>query len=346
MKRTFTTSIAAAALALGIAATGCDKKDDKAAAPGAAGAPAAGGGTAAPGTPAAGGGGAAGGAAAAAGATGFAVFPGDSQLLVGINFGALRSSPMWTKSKDQVEAGLPPELKQLKAECGFDPVSELQTVIFAGSPQKEDGVLVVKGLKRATVKGCIDKIAAKGEKVSATEEGNITSFNFDGEQATGAWMDDTTLVLAPKKDKAYVESRLAGTGGLNDASPLMGLLKSADTNASVYFVADLSGAGAMPVPGAKGVFGSLKITDGLAIDAGGRFDTADNAKGAHTMATQMMAMGKQKVPMLAKYIDKAKLTQKDSDVIVQLTLTEAELTELQGMAQGMAGMLGGGMGGL
>ncbi|HUS66017.1 MAG TPA: hypothetical protein VMZ28_15800, partial [Kofleriaceae bacterium] len=298
---------------------------------------------AAPGAP--GGGGGATAAAAAAGATGFAVFPGDSQLLVGVNFGALRASPMWAKSKDQVEAGLPPELKALKAECGFDPVSELQTVIFAGSPQKEEAVLVVKGLKRATIKTCIDKMAAKGEKVSVTEEGNIASFNFDGEPATGAWMDDTTLVLAPKKDKAYVEARLAGTSGLADTSPLMGLLKSVDTSASIYFVADLTGAGALPVPGAKGAFGSLKISDGLALDAGGRFDTADNAKGAHTMATQGLAMVKQKMPPLAKYADKAKLSQKDNDVILQLSLSEAELTELQGMMQGMAGMLGGGMGG-
>jgi hypothetical protein len=340
MKRTFTTTIAAAALALGIAATGCEKKEDKAA----PGATPAGGAAAAPGMAPGGGGASA--AAAAAGATGFAVFPGDSQLLVGVNFGALRSSPMWSKSKDQVEAGLPPELKELKAECGIDPVAELQTVIFAGSPQKEEAVLVVKGLKRASIKTCVDKMAAKGEKVSVTEEGNIANFNFDGEMATGAWMDDTTLVLAPKKDKAYVESRLAGTAGLTDASPLMGLLKSVDTGASIYFVADLTGAGALPVPGAKGAFGSLKITDGLALDAGGRFDTPENAKGALAMATQGLGMVKQQMPPLAKYADKAKISQKDNDVVVQLTLSEAELAELQTMMQGMAGMFGGGAGGL
>jgi hypothetical protein len=342
MKRTFTTSIAAAVIALGVAATGCEKKEEKAGAPGAAGAPAAGG-TAA-GMPAAGGGG--GGAAAAVpGGTGFAIFPADSQLLVGVNFSALRASPMWAKSKDQVEAGLPPELKELRASCGIDPIAELETVIFAGKPQAEEAVLVVKGLKRASVKACADKLAAKGEKVAITEEGNLASFNFDGETAYGAWLDDSTLAIAPKKDKAYIEARIAGTAGLTDASPLMGLLKSVDTGASIYFVADLSGAGALPVPGAKGAFGSLKISDGLALDAGGRFDTAENAKSAQSLATLGLGQVKQKMPPLAKIIDKAKVSVKDNDVILQLTLTAAELEELNTMLQGMAAMMGGKMGG-
>lgn len=339
MKRTYTTTIAATALALGFGVTGCEKKEEKAGAPGTMGAPAGGG---LPGMPAPAGGG--GGAAAAGSGAGFALFPADSQLLIGVNFGALRSSPMWAKSKDQVEAGLPPEFKELRAECGIDPISELETVIFAGKPQQEENVIVVKGLKRASIKACADKLAAKGEKISITDDGKFSSFQIEGDTAWGAWIDDSTVAIAPKKDKAYVEARVAGTAGLTDASPLMGLLKSVDTSASIYFVADLSTMGALPVPGAKGAFGSMKVSDGLALDAGGRFDTADNAKSALMMATQGLAMVKQKMPPLAKLVDKAAVKQNGNDVILQLNLTAAELEELNTMLQGMAGMLGG-MGG-
>lgn len=340
MKRTFKSSIVAALAVTALAGSGCEKKEDKAATPGATGA--------APATPAPGAASAPGGATAAVpSGTGFAVFPADSQLLVGINVGALRSSALWAQNKDKLEQGLPPEFAELRAACGLDPLAQLETVIFAGRPQQEEGVMVVKGLQRSAIKGCGEKMAAsKGKKLAIADEGNLTSYTTDGETVWGAWIDDKTMVVAPKKDKAYVQQRAAGTGGITDASPLMSLLKSVDTGASIYMVADLSTFGALPVAGAKGAFASLKLTDGLAIDAGGRFDTADNAKGAHTMATAAIAQAKgQLPPNLGKLVDKAIIKQVDNDVVLQLQLTGPELAELTQMLQGMAGMMGGKMGG-
>src|SRR5690606_8465821 len=73
MKRTITTTFAAVAV-LALAAAGCEKKDEN---------------------KAGGASGAAGAAAAVPSKTGFAVFPADSKVIVGINVASARSSALW-----------------------------------------------------------------------------------------------------------------------------------------------------------------------------------------------------------------------------------------------------------
>lgn len=337
MKRTLTTTFAAALAMLALAAGGCKKEDNKA--PGAAG-----GGEASP---------AAGAAAAVPSKTGFAVFPGDSQFVVGINLASARSSGLWAKYKDRVEKELAEEFAELRTACGLDPIAQVQTIIAAGKPPagagEPDAVVVVKGLQRSALKSCGEKMAAKeGKKLTVTEEGNLANYVVDDKNIWAAWLDDTTVVVAPEKDKAYVTARAAGEGGLADGSELMALLKSVDTSAAVYFVADTAamGPGSSMMPGAKGVFGSLKLTDGLALDAGLRFDTAENAKKMTEMVNQQVGQMKGQLPPQFKTLaDKAVIKQVDKDMVVQLSLSGAELEQLAQALEGMKGMLGGGMGG-
>jgi len=336
MKRTLTTTLAAV-FVLAVSASGCEKKKDE------AGGGAAGGGKSA-----------AGAAAAVPSKTGFAVFPGDSQFVVGINLASARSSGLWAKYKDQVEQNLSKEFAELKAACGIDPIGQVQTIIAAGKPPAgggdPDAVVVLKGLQRGTLKQCGEKMAAKeGKKFTVTEEGNLANYVVDDESVWAAWLDDSTVVIAPKKDKAYVTSRAAGEGGLAEGSSVMALLKSVDTSAALYFAADTAAmgpSGAM-MQGAKGIFGSLKLTDGLAIDAGVRFDTPDNAKKMTEMVNQQIgAMKGQLPPQFKTLIEKAVIKQVDKDLVVQLSLSGPELEQLAQALEGMKGMLGGGMGGL
>lgn len=338
MKRTLYTTVAAALCALAFSATGCEKKKDE------AGGGAAGGGGAK---------GAAGAQAAVPSKTGFAVFPGDSQFVVGINLASARSSGLWAKYKDKVEAQMASEFAELREACGIDPIGQVQTIIAAGKQGgggEPDAVVVMKGLQRASLKTCGEKMAAKeGKKLTVTEEGNLANYVVDDKNIWAAWLDDSTVVIAPEKDKAYVSARAAGEGGLAEGSAVMALLKSVDTSAAIYFAADtaMMGPQAAMMQGAKGIFGSLKLTDGLALDAGLRFDTPDNAKKMTEMVNQQVgAMKGQLPPQFKTLVEKAVIKQVDKDMVLQLSLSGAELEQLAQALEGMKGMLGGGMGGL
>jgi hypothetical protein len=296
----------------------------------------------------------AGAAAALPAKTGFAVFPGDSQFVVGINLASARSSGLYAKYKDKIEENMAKELADMRAACGVDPIGQMQTIIAAGKPPAggtgdPEVVVVLKGLQRATMKQCGEKMAAKeGKKFTVTEEGNLANYVMDDKNIWAAWLDDSTVVMAPEKDKAYVSARAAGESGLAEGNPVMALLKSVDTSAALYFAADTKafGPGAAMMQGAQGIFGSLKLTDGLAIDAGVRFDTPDNAKKTTEMVNQQVgAMKGQLPPQFKTLVDKAVIKQVNNDLVVQLSLTGPELEQLAQALEGMKGMLGGGMGG-
>ena len=332
MKRTLSTTLAAAVTVLALAASGCEKKNEGAAGAGAAGEKGAGA------------------AAAVPSKTGFAVFPADSTAIIGVNVASARSSGLWNKYKGQIEQAVGSELAELRTACGIDPIAQAQTIIIGGKPQSNELVVVVKGFERSSLKSCGEKMAAKeGEKLTITDEGNLSKYEMDGETVWAAWLDDTTVVIAPEQDKAYVEARAAGTAGLTESAAVMSLLKSVDTSAAIYVVGDASAAGpaSAMVPGAQGMYASVRFTDGLALDAGVRFDTAENAKNTTTMATTQLAQVKgQLPPPFSTLADKAVIKQVDKDLVVQLSLSGAELEQVGQALQGMGSMLGGMGGGL
>jgi hypothetical protein len=346
MTRTFTTTLVGAAAMLALAVTACKKEENKG--PGAAG-------------------GAGGGAGPVPAQTGFAVFPASSKMIFGVSLTSARSSALWGMYKDQVEAAMTKEFAEFKTNCGFDPFSQLQTVVVGGDPDAKELVIVAKGIQREQIKTCGQKMASqKGKKFVVTDEGNLAQYEIDNEKVWGAWLDASTIVLSPEKDKAYVTQRAAGQAGLGDSAEVMSLLKNVDTSATFYLVstadawANSGQAGEMikgTMKGAKGIFASIKLTDGLSLDAGVRFDTAENAKTfTATAQSQLdMAKGQQMPPQLAgltQAIEKAKISQNGNDTIIQLQLTNEQLKQLASffmqMSQafgGMAGAAGGAPGG-
>ncbi len=269
MKRTLRTTLVGVAAVLAVAAAGCkkDEKKEAGAGPGASGGAAG-----------------ASGEAALPAKTGFAVFPASSKMIAGFNFASARSSALWGMYKDRVEAAMAKDAADFKGVCGFDPFTQVQSVVAGGNPESEELVVVLRGVARDQLKSCGEKMMVKqGKKLSVTDDGSLSLYQMDDQQIWGAWLDDSTGVFTPKKDKAFVAQRAAGEAGLGEGGELMALLKNVDTGATLYFAgtADSMGAGnpaSAMAPGAKGFFGSIKAADGLAVDAGIRFDTAENAK--------------------------------------------------------------------
>jgi hypothetical protein len=281
----------------------------------------------------------AGAAGAAAGgtmpSTGYAVFPADAELVMSFSLEGLRASPMWPKIAPMFQAKIDEEMKEIKEACGFDPVAKLQSVLVGGKPSDEDNmVIVVRGFSKAEMATCGEAMAKKeGTEFSITEEDGLTKMRSEGKDVYIAWLDPTTAVMSPSSDKAFVQARKDGKNGLDTNAAFMELLKNVDSGATVW-VAALPAAGSdmdmsAMAPGAKGAFGSLRVTDGLAIDAGVRFDTADNAKSAHSMATAGLQQAKGMMPpQIQSVIDKTKIEAANTDVLVKLTLSSADLEAL------------------
>jgi hypothetical protein len=161
------------------------------------------------------------------------------------------------------------------------------------------------------------------------------------------WVADDVVVASPSPDKAWVKARMAGQGGLDGNAAFMDLANKVDSGATLGFAA-LPAAGSdldlsKQAQGAKGFYGSLKITDGLGIDAGMRFDTPENAKAALTQATGLIQQFKGGMPPALQGIaEKLKLANAANDVTMQLQLSAADLQALQGaIGPMMGGMMGG-----
>ncbi|HTE54650.1 MAG TPA: hypothetical protein VK698_27540 [Kofleriaceae bacterium] len=330
MKRTITTTLvgAAAMVALAAAGAGC-KKEETAGQAGTGGAQAA--------LPA---------------KTGFAVFPATSSFIGGVNFASLRSSALFTLYKPQIDAAMASsEMAEFKAACGFDPLTQIQSLVFGGDVQGKEVVLVAKGVGRAQIKTCGEKLSAtKGKKFVSTDEGNLTKYDVDNETVWAAWLDENTVVFSPEKDKDFVAKRATGDAGLAEGAEVMGLLKNVDTSATLYIVAGSAALAQSPatamVPGVKGFFASVKLGEGLDVDAGIRFDTPDNAKKMTDMAQQQIAALKgQQVPAqmagIIKIAERAEIKQNANDMLIQLKISNQELKELGAVVQQMGAAFGG-----
>ncbi|HET6611440.1 MAG TPA: hypothetical protein VFG83_05605 [Kofleriaceae bacterium] len=340
MTNRFLSSGLAAALALSVATFGCGDKnkskkangDDTAAAPATAATATA----AAPGLS----------------KTAFAVFPKDSVILGGVNLSGLAGSAFWPMVEAKMSAD--PKYQEVVAACGFNPLSKIEQVLFAGNPDHEDVVAVVKGFTKEDIQKC-GAAAAKteGKTLTMTAEGNLTKITVDDEVAYLAWLDDKTFAFSSaatsdaddiEAGKKALAAHAAGTDGLDQNADMMALLKKVDTSATVFFIGDISKMKDAPMDGkAKSAFASLLVKDGLKIDAGATFSDAETAKAVLTKANGMVAMVQGMKPELADLVSKVKLSVTGSDLIVQANLTKADLDKLQSTAKSMLPGMAGGM---
>jgi hypothetical protein len=327
------TFVVASALAL---AGGCKGKDkDKAGEPGAAAKAGDVGGatTAAPGR-----------------AMYFAQFPADAEIVVSFSLEALRASPMWAQIAPVLQAKLDSEMAELKTACGFDPLTKLQTVQMSAKPGKEDDtVVVVRGFSKDELTSCGAAMAKKDNKdFVVSEEDGLTVLKSEGKTAYVSWLDASTAVMSPNPDKAWVKARIAGQGGLASNAAFMDLAKKVDPSATVWVAAMPAPGSEMDMskslPGAKGGYASIKITDGIGVDAGVRFDTPENAKNANSMATAAMQQGKAMMPMAVQsVIDKTQIAVAANDMTINLQMTKADIDQITAALGPMLGSMMGGM---
>jgi hypothetical protein len=284
----------------------------------------------------------------------YANFPADAEMLFGVSFASVRDSAIWNKYRDTLVSNLDDDgdFEDFQEACGFDPFTKLETVMFGGTTAEDRLVVVVHGFSRDEIRTCGEGMAAKKEEeFTATDEGQFSHYKVGDEELWVAWVGDRTMLTGPRAetDKAWLEARVAGKDGLAADSGLAQLVESSvDRGAGVWFgmiPSDDSPLGAgMAMTGSQpeAMYGWVAPSDGLAITAGVRFPSAEQAAEVLAQAQTMLQMVKLQAGDLGKFVDKAQMSTNDADMVVSISLSEPELTELVdsvgAMFGGMFGM--------
>ena len=299
---------------------------------------------------------ASGGKASADATAAFALFAKDSNMVVGINMTQLTSSDIYKKFKPMLDQQIEQagdDFKDFKAKCGIDPMKDFKSMIIGGKagadmePDEKTMLVVVKGPERPKMVECGKKMSEeKGGTVA--EEGNFTKVTKkDGEVQWIGWLDNNTMVVAPKMDKAGLEARMAGKDGLSGNKEMMDLLGNTDQTASLWFAMAPDGgikppAGGMPMPAMdfKAAFGSISTKSGVKIDVGARTGSADSAS---KLKKELQGKIKEIKPMAdmmgaGKYVDKLKLSSNGPDLLAKMSLSMKDIEELQKLAGKGMGM--------
>lgn len=333
-----------ATLAIASLATfGCSKEEKKT-----EGGAAAGGeqGAAKPGTPAA--------APSAGGKSAFALFPKETNMVVGINLGQISASQLYKQFiEPKIKAEADKEFAEFKAECGFDPMTTIKSIVIGGvmdnnmEPDEDKMLMVIKGVTRDQAVSCAEKMAKKEDsEVEITQEGNFTKVvnKEKGKTMWVAWLDDSTMALSGEEDKAYLEKRISGADGVDQNKDLMDLLGNTDQSAGIWLaVQKPEGAESPGGVEFKGAFASVNLSGGLKVDAGIRQGSPDEAKQTVGQATQMLEQAKAQAGPFGKYLSKIEISANNADVIAKVSMSDAELQEI---IQQLGPMLGGMMGGM
>jgi hypothetical protein len=310
------------AVVLAVGAVSACKKDDKSD-------PVAGalGGSAVPGT-----------SASPASGDDLALLPVDSEIVIGINVAQLQDSALWKQfvgpALDKARTqGKVDKLKEIQDKCGFDPVTSIKSVSIGvknTSNDKPDGVFVVHGVDKAKAASCVDKMkaeaAANGTEI--TKDGDVYLVkNKDKGDTTGiVFVNDTTAVMVVG-DKgataASVKAVAAGGGALKTSPTFVEMYSKVKTTDSVWFVVNgklLEKAAAIGTK-PKAVFGSLNVSDGLALDTRIKVDSPD-------VAAQLAGKIKEQTAQAAAMVDKIDVAS-DADVVkLNVVLSNQKLQAL------------------
>ena len=333
-----------AVLGLGLGASAC-KKDEKKADPATGGTPTgqtaekpATGTPTTPVTPSAG----------AAQGGDLALLPVDSEVVIGLNFAQLQKSALWQKFV--APAMMKPEqqkkLEEFKAKCGFDPMASVQSISMGLKNlggDTPDGVVVAHGLPKAKMMGCLDAYKAEAEKEGTTvttDQDVILVKDKRGETVAMSFVDDDTLigVMGANANPAGVKAAAAGTSTLKSSPTFVELYSKINTGDSLWVLANgnskafdpLSALGSKP----KAIYGSVNVTDGLALDLRARMETADQAQQLATMANSQAQAVK---PM----VDNLEVKNDGSDVQIKVALSTQKLEALAKQFGSMMGGMGG-----
>jgi hypothetical protein len=276
-----------------------------------------------------------------------ALLPAESEIVIGMNLGQMQQSGLW---KQFVEPRLSTAegqqmMSEFKAKCGADPMKMVSSVVVGiRDPGDQPSVVAVAhGLDKAKILDCLDKTKADLAKdgLEVTRDGDVVLVKGGrGQPVAVQFTSDSTAVavIGPNASAAAVKAVLGGGPSLKSSAPFQEMYKKLKTSDSIWGLA--SGKVMERVPlGLKttAAYGSINMTDGLAVDMRLRFDRPETA-------TQAAEMANAQAKQLTQYVDKTEATADGNELHMSVVVSGQKLTSLLPMLTMFAGALPG-MGG-
>jgi len=285
-------------------------------------------------------------ASGAPGGGDLALLPADSEVVVGMNVGQIQQSGLWKQMVEPKLAAAKGQamMSEFKEKCGLDPMKMVSSFTFGARDFAGDRpsiVAVAHGLDKAKLLDCVEKnkadLAKDGHEV--TREGDLVMFKGNrGEPVAVQFTNDSTAVIVagPSATAAGVKGVLAGGSSLKSSAPFLEMYKKLKTSDSLWGLASGKVMEGIPLDlKATAAYGSLNVTDGLAVDMRVRFATPDAATQAATMANAQTKQATQ-------YFDKADATADGNELHLSIAMSGQKLAQLMPMLS----MLAGGMPGM
>lgn len=276
--------------------------------------------------------------------------PEQSQLVMVFDMGGARGSGLLQKGFSQLLAAAP-DAKTKLAELGLDPMKDIDTILFAGGSAKglskdsmQDVLIIVEGRlpkdKLSTMPGAT-KSAYGGVTIYTNKD---TDAAFVGDRLFFAKKGKMKLALdiAANKGKGKGKNVVAS----KKAKAMRDAIAAADTSADTWAAilipaknqADVKKAGMSAKTVALGVNYSADLAIGL------RVGTANDAD-----AGKLVGLVQAQLPQVVQGLDSIGLKKAGKSITIgqdaatvkmSVTLTEAELTSLMGLAKQMGAMGG------
>jgi hypothetical protein len=284
----------------------------------------------------------------------YGMLPADTQVMMVFDVADSRDSPLLLKGFDKLLAAQP-DAKAKLTEIGIDPVKDIDTLAFAGGGVKDMDEMGGDGPKSMVIviEGRLPK-----EKLATIPDATKSVYKgvsiYTNDETDAAFVGDRLFFTKKGKMKAQIDLALGkakakSIAGSPKAKALRDLLAMTDTTADLWMAVAVPAKNQKEISAevpdliVKSVSGGLNFTKDLAIAV--RVN-ATNETGARK-ATEMInaAMGQATSTMgtigLAKAAKSISVVQDKAAIKMGVTLTEAEINALMGLAGMGAGMGGG-----
>ncbi|HEX4421121.1 MAG TPA: hypothetical protein VH165_24555 [Kofleriaceae bacterium] len=274
------------------------------------------------------------------------LLPVDSELVLGINVEQVQQSALWkqfVEPKILASSDTTKKMAEFKAKCGFDPMTAVKSMSIGlkGLSDKPTGTVVVHGLDKGKIWSCLDtmKDEIKSDGTEFTRDGDVAIFKNSKVNETYAvtFINDSTLiaVIGDQATPDGVKAAAAGKSALRTSPQFVEMYKKVKTSDSLWGLMNgnskafdkMGSLGIKP----KAMFGSLNVTDGLAVDLQMRLETPD-------AATSLATLAKGQLDQAKTMVDKAEVTSEGTDVKFTIVMSSQKL---QSLLQQFGPMLGG-----
>ena len=266
--------------------------------------------------------------------------PIDSEVVVSLDADQLRGSELWRQVEPTLLAKAGTDLARFRTLCGFDPITSIRglTVGMAHVGQvNPDGVFVVHGIDRARMLACVGKLAANDHGITV-DKGVVTADagKDDPNAVVFQFVDASTAVclVGPSATKERLARVVRSGAPLRGSPSFLAMMSLVDVQAALWALVNgnshvFDKAAAMGVK-PKAVFGSLGLSDGLAMSLRLRLETPQEA-------TSFVALVQGQIGTAKMFFDRFDVTADDADVVFGIGMTTAQV-------QMIAGLLGASLG--